>query len=154
MGFYTVNGLNWMSSCSVVIRAYNEAAHIRRLLEGLSRQTLRDLEVILVDSGSIDSTAVQAAKAGAKVVHIPPEEFTFGRSLNLGLAAATCELAVIASAHVYPVYPDWLERLLEPFGNPQVALTYGKQRAPASAHFSEQQVYQRWYPENSAPRFL
>lgn len=84
------------------------------------------------------------------MVHILPSEFTFGRSLNLGLAAATCELVVIASAHVYPVYPDWLERLLEPFADPQVALTYGKQRAPASAHFSEQQVYQRWYPEHSA----
>jgi glycosyltransferase involved in cell wall biosynthesis len=139
-----------MPSCSVVIRAYNEAAHIGRLLEGLSRQTLRDLEVILVDSGSTDSTVELAAATGAKVVHILPSEFTFGRSLNLGLAAATCELVVIASAHVYPVYPDWLERLLEPFADPQVVLTYGKQRAPVSAHFSEQQVYQRWYPEHSA----
>ena len=152
MGFFTANGLNWMSICSVVIRAYNEAAHIGRLLEGLSRQTVRDLEIILVDSGSTDTTVEQAAKAGAKVVHIPPDEFTFGRSLNLGLAVATRELAVIASAHVYPVYPDWLERLLEPFADPQVALTYGKQRAPVSAHFSEQQVYQRWYPETSELR--
>jgi glycosyltransferase involved in cell wall biosynthesis len=138
-----------MSSCSVVIRAFNEAAHIGRLLEGISRQTVRAPEIILVDSGSTDATVEQAAKAGAKVVHILPEEFTFGRSLNIGLAAATHELAVIASAHVYPVYPDWLDRLLKPFSDPQVALTYGKQRAPASAHFSEQQVYQRWYLENS-----
>ena len=91
MGFYTANGLNWMSSCSVVFRAYNETAHIGRLLEGLSRQTLRDLEVILVDSGSTDSTAEQAATTSPTVVHIPPEEFTFGRSLNFGLAKATCE---------------------------------------------------------------
>ena len=140
MGFYTANGLNWMSSCSVIIRAYNEAALIGRLLEGLSRQTLCGLEVILVDSGSTDSTAEQAATAGAKVLHILPEEFTFGRSLNLGLAAATREQAVIASAHVYPIYPDWLERLLEPFSDPQVVLTYGKQCASASALFSEQQV--------------
>ena len=138
-----------MPSCSVVIRAYNEAPQIVRLLEGLSRQTWADLEVILVDSGSTDSTVEQVAAVGAKVVHILPEEFTFGRSLNLGLAAATCDLGVIASAHVYPVYPDWLERLLEPFSDPQVALTYGKQRAPASAHFPEQQVYQCWYPEYS-----
>ena len=136
----------------MVIRAYNEAAHIGRLLEGLSRQTLHDPEIILVDSGSTDSTVQQALAAGAKVLHIRPEEFTFGRSLNLGLAAASCDLAVIASAHVYPVYPDWLERLLEPFSDPQVALTYGKQRAPVTAHFSEQQVYQRWYPETSEPR--
>ena len=29
----------------------------------------------------------------------------------------------MASAHVYPVYPDWLETLLEPFEDQQVALT-------------------------------
>jgi rhamnosyltransferase len=143
------SALNWMPSCSVVVRAYNEAAHIGRLLEGLSRQTLRDVEIILVDSGSTDATKDLAARAGAKVVSIPPAEFTFGRSLNLGLASATHDLAAIASAHVYPVYSDWLERLLGPFANPHVVLTYGKQRAPISANFSEQQVYRRWYPEHS-----
>ena len=141
-----------MPDCSLVIRAYNEAAHIGRLIEGLSRQTLHDVEVILVDSGSTDATVELAASAGAQVVHIPPAEFTFGRSLNLGLAAANCDLVAIASAHVYPVYPDWLERLLEPFSDPRVVLTYGKQRAPASSCFSEQQIYQRWYPEQSDSR--
>ncbi len=107
-----------MPSCSVVIRAYNEAAHIGRLLEGLFRQTLHDVEIILVDSGSTDSTVDLAAAAGADVLHIPPAEFTFGRSLNLGLAAAASDLVVIASAHVHPVYPDWLEHLLEAIFRP------------------------------------
>ena len=141
-----------MSDCSVVIRAYNEAAHIGRLLEGISRQTIRNVEIILVDSGSTDSTLELAVAGGAKVVRILPVDFTFGRSLNLGLSAATRDLVVIASAHVYPVYPDWLERLLEPFADPQVALTYGRQRAPESALFSEQQVYRRWYPQVSQAR--
>jgi hypothetical protein len=58
-------------------------------------------------------------------------------------------LVVIASAHVYPVYPDWLETLLRPFEDEHVALTYGKQRGPESANFSEQQIYHQWYPEAS-----
>ncbi|MDP2974764.1 MAG: glycosyltransferase family A protein, partial [Anaerolineales bacterium] len=141
-----------MSSCSLVIRAYNEERHIGRLLEGVRHQTVKDVEVILVDSGSSDATATIAARYGAKVVHIRPQEFTFGRSLNLGLAAATRDLVAIASAHIYPVYPDWLEKLLEPFSDPKVALTYGKQRVPETAHFSEQQIYHQWYPERSDPR--
>ncbi|MEW5941372.1 MAG: glycosyltransferase, partial [Chloroflexota bacterium] len=75
----------------------------------------------------------------------------FGRSLNYGVRAATRELVVIASAHVYPVYPDWLEILLRPFSDSHVALTYGKQRGPESARYSEQQVYHQWYPETSKP---
>ena len=136
-------------TCSIIIRAYNEEKHLGRLLEGISQQTIKDVEVILVDSGSTDSTVSIAEAYGAKVVHIRPEEFTFGRSLNLGVKSATRELIVIASAHVYPVYPDWLETLLHPFENDKVALTYGKQRGPDSAKFSEQQIFHQWYPDKS-----
>lgn len=136
-------------SCSIIIRAYNEEEHIGRLLEGINHQTVRDVEVILVDSGSTDSTTSIAAHYGGTVVHVKPEEFSFGRSLNLGLAAANHELVVVASAHVYPVYPDWLQRLLEPFDVSQVALTYGKQRGAETSKFSEQQIFARWYSDRS-----
>ena len=138
--------------CSIVIRAYNESAHLPRLLEGISQQTVKDVEVILVDSGSTDSTVAIAESYGARVVGIRPEEFTFGRSLNLGVREATRDLVVIASAHVYPVYPDWLESLLRPFDDPQVGLVYGKQRGPDFAKFSEQQIFHQWYPDASQPR--
>src|SRR5215204_994635 len=140
-------------NCSLVIRAYNEEKHIGRLLEGIRQQTLKDVEIILVDSGSTDGTVSVAESFGARVVRIPSAEFTFGRSLNFGLKAATRELVVIASAHVYPVYPDWLESLLSPFAaGENVALTYGKQRGPASAKYSEQQIFQQWYPDVSKPK--
>ena len=58
-------------------------------------------------------------------------------------------MIVIASAHVYPVYPDWLECLLAPFADPQVALTYGKQRGNSLNKFSEQQIFHHWYPDRS-----
>ena len=140
-----------IGNCSVVIRAYNESQHLPRLLEGIARQTIKDVEVILVDSGSTDSTVSIAEKHGAKIIRIPSAEFTFGRSLNFGLRSATRELVVIASAHVHPVYPDWLETLLRPFENERVALTYGKQRGPVTAKYSEQQIYHQWYPDFSKP---
>ena len=133
--------------CSIVIRAYNEEKHIGRLLEGIGQQTVKGVEIILVDSGSTDGTVSVAESFGARIVRIPYSEFTFGRSLNLGIQAATRELIVIASAHVYPVYPDWLESLLRPFEDKNIALAYGKQRGPDSAHFSEQQIYHQWYPD-------
>jgi glycosyltransferase involved in cell wall biosynthesis len=91
-------------TCSIVIRAFNEEKHIARLLQGIKMQTVQDVEVTLVDSGSTDATAAIAAGHGAVVIHIPPEEFTFGRSLNLGVESASREFVVIASAHVYPVF--------------------------------------------------
>jgi glycosyltransferase involved in cell wall biosynthesis len=138
-------------NCSIVIRAYNEEKHIGRLLEGIKHQTLTDVEIILVDSGSTDATVSIAESFGARIVRIASEEFTFGRSLNFGVREATSEFVVIASAHVYPVYPDWLESLLRPFEDERVALAYGKQRGPDSAIYSEQQIFHQWYPDASNP---
>lgn len=137
---------------SVIIRAYNEAEHIGRLLTGLSRQTLPPEEVILVDSGSTDSTVDIATRFGARIVTITPEEFTFGRSLNLGCGAATGDVLLIASAHVYPLYDTWVEAMLQPFEDPAVALTYGRQVGDHRTRFSEQQLLARWFPTRSNPR--
>ena len=136
-------------NCSIVIRAYNEAQHLGRLLEGIRQQTIKDVEIILVDSGSTDATIAIAESFGAKVVHIPSAEFTFGRSLNFGIKSASREFIVIASAHVYPVYPDWLETMLRPFQDEKVALTYGKQRGYEGSKYSEHQIFHQWYPDKS-----
>jgi rhamnosyltransferase len=45
------------------------------------------------------------------------------------------------------VYPDWLETLLNPFQDEKIGLTYGKQRAPDFAKFSEKQIFYQWYPD-------
>lgn len=132
---------------SVVIRAYNEAAHLGRLLDGISQQSLAPQEIILVDSGSTDNTVAMAKARGLQVVHIPPADFSFGRSLNLGIAETTSPLIVIASAHTYPVYPDWLECLARPFSDTKVAVVYGKQRGHSGSKFSEHRIFQQWFPD-------
>lgn len=134
---------------SIIIRAYNEEKHIAHLLQGIAQQTVKDIEIILVDSGYTDDTVQIACQYPVRVLHVQPEEFTFGYSLNHGVANANGALVVIASAHVYPVYPDWLEHLLSPFADPQVALTYGKQRGDETTLFSEGQIFAHWYPDQS-----
>jgi glycosyltransferase involved in cell wall biosynthesis len=138
--------------CSIVIRAFNEEKHIGRLLDGIAQQTVKDVQVILVDSGSSDNTVSIAKKHAVDVVNISPHEFTFGHSLNVGISQAKADLVLIASAHVYPVYPDWIERMLEPFRDEKIALVYGKQRGVAASQFSEQQIFTHWYPDDSQPQ--
>ncbi len=137
-------------ACSVVIRAFNEEKHIGRLLDGISQQTEKNVQVILVDSGSTDCTVDIALQKDVDLVRIDPREFTFGRSLNVGIAQAEAEHVVIASAHVYPVYPDWIEKLLAPFLDPSIALVYGKQRGAENSHYSEKQIFTHWYGEHSS----
>ena len=137
--------------CSIVIRCYNEEQHIGRLLSGLMQQTVQDIEIIVVDSGSTDRTVEIARQYPIKLVSIRPDEFSFGRSLNLGCQAAVSKYIVIASAHVYPVYQDWLEHLLQPFTNPNIALVYGKQRGNDITKYSEHQIFAAWFSDHSNP---
>ena len=138
-----------LPQCSVVTRCYNEEQHIGRLLSGVMQQTIRDVETIVVDSGSTDATLSIVSRYPVKILSIQPEEFSFGRSLNLGCQAATGEFIAIVSAHVYPVYKDWLERLLAPFADPQVTLVYGKQWGNERTKYSEHQLFARWFPNES-----
>jgi glycosyltransferase involved in cell wall biosynthesis len=137
--------------CSIVIRAHNEEKHIDQLLQGIGHQSVSPVEIILVDSGSTDRTIEIATKYPVRLVHISPSQFTFGRSLNIGIAEASADLVVLASAHVYPVYPDWLKTLLRPFADDRVALTYGKQRGNDQSKFAEHQIFKQWFPDLPHP---
>lgn len=136
-------------NCSIVIRTYNEEKHIGRLLSGILEQSVKDVEIILVDSGSTDATLSISSRYPIKIVHILPDEFTFGRSLNKGIQASSGEFIVIASAHVYPVYPDWLEQILMPFQDQRTALVYGRQRGDYETKFSEHQQFAKMFPPTS-----
>jgi glycosyltransferase involved in cell wall biosynthesis len=139
-------------SVSLIVRCFNEEAHIGRLLTGVMRQTLRPDEIIVVDSGSTDATLAIASAFDVKVVHIAPGTFSFGGALNRGLQAAEGEIAVFASAHVYPVYDTWIERLVDPFDDDVVALSYGRQVTPPDGDFAEGRLLTQWFPPRSTLR--
>jgi rhamnosyltransferase len=136
--------------CSIVIRSFNEQKHIGQLLEGIKHQTIyNSLEIILVDSGSTDDTVAIANSYGVKVVHINPDEFSFGRALNKGCETAKGEFLLFASAHVYPLYTNWVEKMLAPFTDNKIALIYGRQVGNDLTKYSEHQLFKKWFPNRS-----
>ncbi len=132
---------------SVIIRCYNEEKHIGRLLSGLLAQSLPPDEILVVDSGSTDVTLSIASRFPVKIIHVRKEEFSFGKSLNIGCQNARNDFLVFASAHVYPVYTSWADEILKPFDNANTALVYGKQRGNEATKFSERQVFKKWFPD-------
>ena len=136
---------------SIVLRTYNESKYLDELLKSISNQRLSDasVEIVIVDSGSTDKTLVIAKKYNCKILHITAEEFTFGRSLNIGCHAAKGEYLVFVSGHCIPVELTWLQKLIEPLVNEGVAYTYGKQEGNANSKFSERQLFKKYYTDDS-----
>jgi len=136
---------------SVVIRTYDESRYLGALLQGLRDQQADGVrqEVIVVDSGSTDGTLDIARAHGARVVHIARSDFSFGRSLNRGCAAATGEVLVFVSGHCIPASPQWLAELVGPLRRGDVTLTYGRQIGGPESRFSECQHFAKFFPTTS-----
>lgn len=135
-------------STSIVIRALNEARHIGKLLYGLKQQTKLPDEIILVDSGSTDDTLMIASSYDVKIVKIKKNEFSFGKALNIGCEEASKEILIFVSAHVYPSDKNWLQNLIKPFIDSKVVCSYGKQRGDRKTKYSENQIFNSWFPED------
>lgn len=106
----------------VVIRTLDERELIGRCLEVVhGQQGDFDLDVVVVDSGSTDGTVELARGGGARIVELPPGEFDYSRSLNLGIEEAKGDVVVSLSAHAIPVDDRWLARMVAPFDDARVA---------------------------------
>ena len=136
---------------SVVIRTLNEARHLPALLAAIAQQALgaHACEVVLVDSGSTDGTLQIAEQHGCRIVHIGKEDFSFGRSLNMGCLAATGDALVFVSGHCVPCDTQWLAKLVAPLGTEGIALVYGGQVGDKNTHFSERQIFSKYFPAQS-----
>jgi GT2 family glycosyltransferase len=99
-------------SASVVVVAYESGPMLARCLAAVEAQTVRDLEIILVDNASRDGAAAAAVRERPDVVFVANAD-------NLGFAAAVNQAARRARgrwlALINPdafAEPDWLEALL------------------------------------------
>ena len=88
------------------MRCFNENANLKILIPIILEQSYDDFELIFVDSGSKDGSldTIQTflnSLDNVKLAHIKKEEFTFGKSLNLGFDIAEGEIIVSLSAHCF-----------------------------------------------------
>lgn len=135
-------------TCSIVIRTLNEARYLGDVLDAIARQTYPApcREVVIVDSGSTDRTLEIAQARGCRVVRISREQFSFGRSLNVGCDAARGEHLVFISGHCVPSDVDWLWELLRPLHDEDVAVVYGRQVGGPETKFSEHCLFEKYFP--------
>lgn len=85
---------------SIVLPTLNERAYIRDCLDSLLLQDYENiLEILLVDGGSSDGTALIAAAGNDLVRVVPNPRVTAAAAMNIGIAAAAGEIIVRVDAH-------------------------------------------------------
>ena len=142
---------NYYKLVSIIIRSYDEEKMIGKLLNSIQKQNFdkNQLEVIVVDSGSEDSTLQIAQNYNVKLVQIKKEDFSFGYSLNKGIESAKGKYILIISAHCYPERTNWISKMIAPFQNGDIGLVYGRQIGVETTKYSERRIFSKLFPDNN-----
>jgi len=137
---------------SIIIRTLNEALYLDELLKMIQQQELSSeitSEVVLIDSGSDDKTLSISKSHNCHIGHISREEFSFGRSLNIGCEMAQGDILVFVSGHCVPTDNQWLQMLCQPIIDGKADYTYGRQIGGKTSKYSEKRIFAKYFPQES-----
>jgi glycosyltransferase involved in cell wall biosynthesis len=112
---------------TVAIPVRNGEAYLGEVLAAVRAQRVaRELELLIVDSGSTDRSIEIAHACEARVVEIPPSQFSHGGTRNLMMELAAGDHVAFLSQDATPVDDLWLARILSGFElADDVALVFG-----------------------------
>ena len=94
-----------MEKISIIVPIYNAASYLERLLQSICNQTYQNLQIILVDDGSLDDSLVcceEWAKKEPRILVLHQENAGVSAARNTGLKAATGEYVMFVDAD------DWI----------------------------------------------
>ena len=110
---------------SIVIAYPAESPYLREALDGIARQTYRNFEVLLLPDAPGGHPWPEGIREIATGARRPAEK------RNLGIEAARGEIVAMLDDDAFPA-PEWLERALAHFSEPENAAVGGPAVTPAS----------------------
>src|SRR5437763_3013550 len=126
-----------MPVVTVAIPVLNGARHLEEVLGAVRAQQLdRELEILVIDSGSTDGSLSIAERHDARIHQIPRSEFSHGGTRNLAKKLAAGEHMAFITQDATPAHERWLAALLAGFDKADdVALVFGPHiRRPDASH--------------------
>lgn len=140
-----------MGDISVIIPTKNAGVDFDDLLQSIrSQQTDREIELVVIDSGSTDETLAIARDQSDEIIRIDPEEFHHAETRNRGAQRANGDVLVFTVQDARPVNGRWLTNLVEPLEHTDVGITYGRQIAYPDAKPMDEFFYSYFYPDDRA----
>jgi len=88
---------------SIIVPAYNASNYIEKCIDSLLNQTLKDIEIIIVNDGSTDDTAEKLSKYEDEIKVITQKNVGVASARNKGLSVANGEYIAYVDSD------DWIE---------------------------------------------
>jgi rhamnosyltransferase len=116
-------------------------------LEAVARQQVAaEIELLVCDSGSSDSTVAHARAHGARVIEIPKSSFSHGGTRNLLMSRARGGHVACLTPDAVPAGPGWLAALLDGFSaTTEVGLVFGPYVPRPDASLSVRRELETWF---------
>jgi glycosyltransferase involved in cell wall biosynthesis len=110
---FTSSKNNFMSNplVSIIISSYNYAQYLHQTINSALRQTYTNIEVIVVDDGSVDTSPEIIRSYGREIIPILKENGGQASALNIGFQACGGEIIIFVDSDDY-LLPDAVEEVV------------------------------------------
>lgn len=113
---------------SIIIPTWQASNCLSSLLTSLVSQTVKDYELIVIDSSSTDNTLDIAKSYDAGIVVIPKSDFDHGATRTLAAKKAVGDIIIFLSQDVLLCDEYSIENIIKPFGRDnQIVAVFGRQ---------------------------
>jgi rhamnosyltransferase len=134
---------------SIIIPTKNAGNIFEAVLNAIFLQGYKSFEVIIIDSGSSDSTLDIAKSFPVNVFHIKPSEFGHGKTRNYGVTLAKGKYVVFLTQDAIPSNNEWLSEMLKSFDKDGVVAAYGRQLPRKEENILDRIFFSVLYGKNS-----
>jgi rhamnosyltransferase len=140
---------------TIIVPTYNASKYLPSLLTRLESQTIKNYELMVVDSSSNDNTVDIAQSHRANIITIPQSEFDHGGTRTLAAMEAKGDILVYLTQDALPYNEYAVENIIKPFTDDgKVGAAFGRQLPYPGASVFAEHLRQFNYPDTSYSRVL
>ena len=129
---------------SIIIPAYNNEKTIQECLRACKQQTVKPLEIIVIDDGSTDRT-MELAKS-ENVIVFSQKNSGPAKARNLGAEKSKGDILIFTDSDCVPE-KNWLKEMLSPFKDKEVVGVQGAYKSKQKsiiAKFNQLEIEERY----------
>lgn len=137
------------------MRSKNSDWVIASALQALFSQTYTNFELLVVDSGSTDTTLDIVKQFPCRLVEIEAQDYIPGKVLNDAIELCDSEIIVFLNSDSVLLSPNSLAQLLSNFESADISAAFGRQLPRPEAHNWVRRDYDLSFPDHAiAPPWM